>query len=193
VHREIFKHPGYCGPHVQQYFVGDRENDAEHTCLMILLAVYLDDMIPQEICRGRLYKMMAIHDVVEILSGDWWYLDEATRQRKQELEKKSAEKMFAVNPELLELWGEYEERKTLTAVWCKYFDILQAVLSLVINEGANWKKNRVTYEMETNFSKFIWEGDSGIGEILRILLHDARMLGYFYEGPPPDWYFVREK
>jgi hypothetical protein len=160
----------------------ERENDAEHTGMMAIQIAICDSIIPLEVNRSKLYRMAAVHDLPEVLAGDTWYLDPEKKYRN-EIECVKAREIFAKHPDLMELWIEAKEHKTLEGIYCKSFDILQAVTAVYINKGYTWRLNKVTYEKETGFSAWIWQDESNpIGALLRILFHDALEQELFYKG-----------
>jgi hypothetical protein len=184
VNRTIFKVP----PRYQHEYnepIGDGtrpyyETDAEHTALMIMFMVALDEFIPHTVDRTRLYQLAAFHDVSEIEVGDTHYRS-ADREEKKQLEREAVLVKFSQEPRLRELWFEADEKATEEAICCKHFDILQAVVSLYISKGYSWKTNEVTYRMEKDLCNSIFNDGDMIGNIVHYIIDLSNAKGYFYE------------
>ncbi|MFP4385078.1 MAG: HD domain-containing protein, partial [Spirochaetia bacterium] len=94
-----------------------RENSAEHSWHIGIMAFILSEYGPAELDLIRVMKMLLIHDIVEIDAGDTFLYDEKGHQDKAEREEQAANRIFGLLPDeqgqaLHDLWREYEERKT---------------------------------------------------------------------------------
>jgi hypothetical protein len=73
-----------------------RENDAEHSFSLGLVAMCLAPLVDETLDTGLIAKYALIHDLPEIYSGDISvYADAATLASKPQLEKEAREKMAA--------------------------------------------------------------------------------------------------
>jgi putative hydrolase of HD superfamily len=161
-----------------------QENDAEHGYMAALLVIVLDDYIPPHIDRLKLTQMLLIHDLVEVVAGDVWYLASTKeREQKKVKEREAAASLFASFPLAHELWLEYEERETDVAIYAKMLDIIQAVCTIVAHGGVTWKQNRVTQETEMAFSEWIHKGGTPLGEFLSSVFDIAIEGDMFYTSP----------
>jgi len=87
-----------------------RENDAEHSWHMALMAFLLSEYSKENIDVLKVMKMCIIHDIVEIDAGDTFCYDAKGNLDKQEREQKAADRIFGLLPEeqgseLRKLWG----------------------------------------------------------------------------------------
>ncbi len=92
------------------------ENSAEHSWQTTLTALVLLEDAPQEIDALKVLKMLLIHDVVEIDTGDVFVYDTAARAEIAAQEEQAARRLFGMLPgplsqELVELWQEFEARQ----------------------------------------------------------------------------------
>lgn len=127
-----------------------KENCAEHSWHMCLMLMALEKDIPG-VDFLKVYKMIILHDLVEIHEGDVYFTDDETRKGKSEREKEAASKIFNalpddLNQEFLALWNEFEERKTKEAKLAQALDKIQAVLQGLVEDGKSWKEWKTTHE-----------------------------------------------
>ena len=78
----------------------------------------------------RVLKMLLIHDLVEIYSGDTFAFGECNKVQIKESEKKSANKIFGLLPydqhlEMISLWREFEEQKSSDSIFANTIDRFQ--------------------------------------------------------------------
>jgi len=67
-----------------------RENDAEHSWHLAMMAIVLSEHSDYEIDLLKVIKMVLIHDIVEIDSGDTFIYDQNKNHENTEEELKSA-------------------------------------------------------------------------------------------------------
>ena len=145
-----------------------KENDAEHSWHLALMAVLLKEYSNEEVDLGKVVPMVLIHDLVEIDAGDTYAYDEAGAATKEAREKKAADRIFSILPQeqgdwLRELWEEFEAYETAEA---KFAHVLDNCQPMMLNDAANgrswaehgvksqiYKRNRHTKERK----KKIWE------------------------------------
>lgn len=75
---------------VRQTYLADgmrKENDAEHSWHLALMAVLLKEYAGEEIDLSRVIPMVLIHDLVEIDAGDTYAYDDAGASTKAERRK----------------------------------------------------------------------------------------------------------
>ena len=85
----------------QSLLLGDRrrENDAEHSWHICLMAMLLVEHAAEEVDVLKVLKMLLIHDVVEIDAGDTFTYDAQANLDKEEREQRAAERLFNLLPE----------------------------------------------------------------------------------------------
>lgn len=161
---------------------GRFENDAEHSWTIAIMVILLREYANFPVDIEKTVLMLLIHDIVEIDAGDT-FLYAADRKDAHIKEEKAAERIFGILPEeqkekLLNIWKEFEERKTNEAKFASVFDRLEPLLQNYITEGFTWKKNGVTYDMVYEVNKHVAEGSKEIWEFICALLDSAVKKGY---------------
>src|SRR5688572_2813256 len=86
-----------------------RENSAEHSWHLALMAGLLAEYAPAGIDIARVVRMVLVHDLVEIDAGDAFCYDPVAVTGKAEREEACADRLFGILPadqgvELRELW-----------------------------------------------------------------------------------------
>lgn len=124
------------------------ENDAEHAWHMALMCLFLAEYSNEPIDILKTLKMILIHDIVEIESGDTYAYDEAGKATQHEREVKAADMLFNMLPadqakEYINLWYEFEEQKTPEAKFAKSMDNIQPNLLNNATNGEMWKRNSI--------------------------------------------------
>lgn len=146
-----------------------RENDAEHSWQLALMALLLKDYSNEEVQIDKVVKMLIVHDLVEIYVGDVFYFDAKRDDSQAENERLAAEKLYgllpdAIGKELYDLWYEFEFLDTPEKRYARALDRYAPTLMNRHNEGGTWKKYQVPYEKLIaklqpieNGSKVLWD------------------------------------
>lgn len=149
----------------QTVLIGDgrRENDAEHSWHLALMAVILVEHSAEPVDVLKVVKMVIIHDLVEIDAGDTFAYDEEGQRGKVDRERTAAKRIFALLPaglseELKELWEEFEARETAEARYANALDRLQPLLLNYHSGGAPWRDNGVVEEQVIRRNQHIEDG-----------------------------------
>lgn len=158
------------------------ENDAEHSWTIAIMAVLLKEYANFEVDIEKVVLMLLLHDIVEIDAGDT-FLYSADRENAVIKEEKAAQRIFGLleadqRERFLNLWKEFEEKKTNEAKFASVFDRLEPLLQNYLTEGSTWKSNGVTYEMVLNKNKHIKEGSEQLWNFVEALLDKAVEKGY---------------
>ena len=116
---------------------GRPESAAEHSWRLALMALTLEDRLP-EIDFDRLIRLLLIHDLAEVLTGDTPAPEQAGDKRG--VERAAMAELLrplpaAVAARLGALWDEYAAAETPEARLAKGLDRIETVLHHV--EGAN--------------------------------------------------------
>jgi putative hydrolase of HD superfamily len=122
--------------------VEDSESVADHsfrTALMVML------LAPKELCCEKAVKMALVHDINEVYTKDI-PTTSMGRRKKFVKEKKAMTKLLRNLPEkkeLMNIWLEFEERKSPEAVFVHQVDKLETMLQAVEYKKKNlndiWK------------------------------------------------------
>ena len=139
-----------------------RENDAEHSWHIALMAVLLSEYASPEVDVNYAVKMCLVHDLVEIYAGDTFCWDKVGNLSKDQREKEASEKLFALLPadqgeDIKNTWLEFDERKTPTSLFANVMDRLQPFILNVENEGHTWRLAHATLSQIMERFSFIKE------------------------------------
>ena len=162
------------------------ENDAEHSWTICIMAILLKEYSNFPVNLEKVISMLLIHDIVEIDAGDTFMYSNKRNVVKNE-EKKAAERIFGLLDEtqkkyFINIWEEFEERKTNEAKFAAVFDRLEPLLQNFTLEGYAWKKYNITYEMIIEKNKHIQEASNEIWEFVLKILEEAIKKGYLKKG-----------
>lgn len=160
-----------------------RENDAEHSWHVAIMAIVLAEHAPPGADPVRAARMLLFHDVVEIDAGDTFIHDESGNASKAEREEKAAERLYGMLPpdqaeEFRALWQEYEERATPTARFADALDRLQPIMNNFATEGGTWRSNNVTSDKVMKLVERITAGAPALGAYAEELVAEAVRRGY---------------
>ncbi|MDW7694065.1 HD domain-containing protein [Flammeovirgaceae bacterium SG7u.111] len=161
-----------------------RENDAEHSWHLALMAVLLAEHANEpNLDVGKAVKMVLIHDVVEIDAGDTYAYDAKGMEDQAEREQKAADRIFAILPEdqakeFRAIWDEFEERKTPEAKYAAALDRLHPMLLNFLSGGKSWIDNGITQEMARNRNKHAAEGSETLWNFAEHLIKESGENGY---------------
>ena len=125
-----------------------RENDAEHSWHIALMAILLKEYAAKEVDVSKVMTMVLIHDLVEIDAGDTYAYDEVGAATKEEREKCAADRIFGLLPEdqgkyFRALWDEFEEYETADARYAHLLDNFQPFLLNNAAGGISWVEHQV--------------------------------------------------
>ncbi|OGG40242.1 hypothetical protein A2116_02290 [Candidatus Jorgensenbacteria bacterium GWA1_49_17] len=147
------------------------ENSAEHSWDLAMWAWIFSDSLRPRPNLLKLFKMLLMHDLVEIYAGDTFFFDRPGRKSKNYREKKAARKLFAGLPldlkrEFEKLRQEFDNGKTKEAKIAHSIDKLQPILQNIVSGGYGWKKHKIT---ETDIHEYK----------INYMLHDKEILKIF--------------
>lgn len=120
-----------------------RENDAEHSWHLALMLMTVKKELDMSFNLGHALELAAVHDLVEIDTGDDWVTTHEGKQEKHKAETMAADRIFGILPpksgkELKDLWLEYEEGKTPEAKIVKALDKICYVVQYGISNKIVW-------------------------------------------------------
>lgn len=126
-----------------------RENSAEHSWHVAVLATLLFEYAPDGVNLPRVITMLLLHDVVEIEAGDTFCFDEDGNRDREERERRAADRLFGLLPEdqgalLRAAWDEFEEGRTPEARFAVALDRFQGLLQNYGNQGGTWRLHDVS-------------------------------------------------
>lgn len=158
------------------------ENDAEHAWHLSLMALVLSEYANEKIDTSRVIKMVLIHDIVEIDAGDVIVYDTQMRTLAQEKENIAAERIFGILPEdqkkeFIELWKEFEERKSPEAKFAAAIDRFEPILQNHLTDYYTWKTHGISYTQLHERNQHIQDGSKVIWELVQQIFLDAKEQG----------------
>lgn len=160
-----------------------RENDAEHSWHLAVMAMVLAEHSNEPIDLLKVLKMVLIHDIVEIDAGDTFIYSITKNHNNTEEELAAAKRIFGILPEkqsdeLIAIWKEFEEGKTNEAQFAKSMDRFEPLLQSVSNSGGTWVEHDVPYHKVYEVNKAIKNGSTAIWDYAKNLLDESVEKGF---------------
>lgn len=152
-----------------------RENDAEHSWHLAMMAIVLAEHSNEPVDILKVVKMVLIHDIVEIDSGDIFIYDTEMNHNNSEEERKAAQRIFGMLPreqaeEFIALWEEFEANETAEAKFAKAVDRLEPLLQNSSNNGGTWQEYGVKHSQVIDKKIIINEGSETLWDYTTDLL-----------------------
>ena len=152
---------------VRQTYLSDasrKENDAEHSWHLALMAVLLKEYSNEEVDLAKVIPMVLIHDLVE-------------------RETKAADRIFGLLPSdqgtwLRELWEEFEAYETAEAKFAHVLDNAQPLLLNDASNGRSWAEHGVHKSQIYKRNEHTSEGSREIWEYMKKLVDKHIQLGH---------------
>ena len=169
---------------IRQTYLADssrKENDAEHSWHLALMAVLLKEYANEEVDLAKVIPMVLIHDLVEIDAGDAY--DAAGAAGKRERETKAADRIFALLPEdqgswFRALWEEFEAYETAEAKFAHVLDNCQPLLLNDASDGLSWSEHGVRKSQIYKRNERTADGSREIWEYMKELVDKHIRLGH---------------
>jgi 5'-deoxynucleotidase YfbR-like HD superfamily hydrolase len=167
-----------------------RENSAEHSWHLALMALVLAGHAPPGTDIGRVMSMVVVHDLVEIDAGDLFlYAPAAAQARQVAAEHAAADRLFSLLPApqgeaVRALWDEFEERKTPEARFARALDRLEPMLINMVTGGGTWAAHGVTADQVLARVELIEDGSASLGAYARQMI--ARAVAEGLLAPAPE-------
>jgi putative hydrolase of HD superfamily len=161
------------------------ENSAEHSWQLAMLALSLASYAESAIDINRVIRMILVHDIGEIDTGDTMVYAEGGWEERKLAELAAVKRIFGMLPEnqgagFLELWQEFELGETPEARFAHAVDRAMPVLLNLANEGQSWRENGISYErVVRRIAPPIKAGCPALWDYLEVRLEEARGRGLF--------------
>jgi putative hydrolase of HD superfamily len=125
-----------------------RENSAEHSWHLALMAVVLAEHSAEPVDVSRVIRMLLVHDLVEIDAGDTFAYDTGANTDRAERERRAADRIFGLlrapqGAELRALWEEFEAQESPESRTANALDRLQPLLLNHQTDGGSWRSHGV--------------------------------------------------
>jgi putative hydrolase of HD superfamily len=149
----------------KQFFGPDFQNLAEHHLRVIWIALTLAKYEGRG-NQEKIIKMALIHDLAESRTGDVHYVSRMYIKRDETLGMKDILEGTVMEKEMMALWHEYEQRKTIEAKIVKDADTLDVDMEVQEQEMKGhkhsivWKRDRkifVPKQLQTASAKKLWK------------------------------------
>ena len=161
------------------------ENSAEHSWQLALLALTLRDFAAEPVRTDHVIRMLLVHDIGEIDTGDTMaFVEGGWAERKQD-ELSAVRRIFGMLParqaeELLALWQEFEHGNTPESRFANAIDRVMPTLLNLVNGGQSWKENGISYDrVVRRIEAQIAAGSPSLWNYVRGELEQARERGIF--------------
>ena len=138
-----------------------RENSAEHSWHLCLMAHVLKDYADEGIDLNKVTRLLLIHDIVEIDAGDTFaFAPQSALNEQPAKELSAATRLFGLLPshqgeELLNLWLEFDRRETPEACYAVAIDRVAPLFMNVVNDGGSWRHQRLSRSQVLKRNEFI--------------------------------------
>ncbi|MBW4468948.1 MAG: HD domain-containing protein [Stenomitos rutilans HA7619-LM2] len=163
-----------------------RENSAEHSWHIALMAIVLAEYAPASIDVLHVIKLLLLHDLVEIDAGDTFCYDEQGNQSKADRETQAADRLFGLLPPdqavaFRALWDEFEAQETPAAQFAAALDRLQPLLNNQQTGGHTWKLHQVTSDKVLQRMAPIQVGAPALWTVVQQVIDDCIAAGHLKE------------
>lgn len=160
-----------------------RENDAEHSWHLAVMAIVLAEHANKPIDLLKVLKMVLIHDIVEIDAGDTFIYSTTKDHDNTEEELAAAKRIFGILPkeqaeELIAIWKEFEAAETDEAKFAKSLDRFEPLLQSASNKGGTWVEHDVPYHKVYGVNKAIENGSTTLWNYADNLLDECVDKGF---------------
>ena len=127
------------------------ENSAEHSWQLAVMVLSMSRFAAEPIDELRTIKMLLLHDIGEIDTGDTIVYATAIREEKKKEEQAAVERICGMLPkdlgaEFLALWMEFEAAETPEAKFAHAMDRTIPIILNLANNGQSWRENGIRYE-----------------------------------------------
>lgn len=152
-----------------------KENDAEHSWHLALMAFVLADYSNEPIDVLKTMKMVLLHDVIEIDAGDTYAYDTEANKTKRDRELKAADRIFGLLPEAQKseyrgLWDEFEAMETPESKFANMLDKVQPLLLNDASGGKSWAEHGVQISQVLKRDERVHEGSEEIWAYAKSIL-----------------------
>ena len=162
-----------------------QENSAEHSWQIAMLAAAMQPYAAQSVDINRVIRMLLVHDIGEIDTGDTIVYAEGGWEERKAAELVAVKRIFALLPTpegaaFLALWQEFEQGETAEAQFANAADRAMPVLLNLANNGQSWRENGISHErVVQRIAPPIKAGCPALWDYLEQRLEFARLQGWF--------------
>lgn len=161
------------------------ENSAEHSWQLALFALSLREFAPAGISMDHVVRMLLVHDIGEIDTGDTMAFVEGGWAERKADELAAVRRIFGMLPvaiadEYVALWQEFESGETDASRFANAVDRAMPALLNLHNSGQSWRENGISYErVVKRIRAQIEDGCPALWAYMDPLLEKAKEQGMF--------------
>ena len=171
---------------LRQNYLADhsrRENSAEHSWHVALMALVLAEHAESPVNVGRVIELLLVHDLVEIDAGDTFAYDTAGAETQDQREQLAADRIFGMLPaeqarRLRSIWDEFAASETPEARFALAVDRLMPMIHNSLTEGCAWRANGVVADQVRKRAESISRGAPALGLLARRLIDSSVEAGF---------------
>lgn len=161
-----------------------KENSAEHSWHVILLALTLAEYANESIDLIKVVTMLAIHDIVEIDVGDTFHYHKSSDTSAAE--DAAATRIFGLLPSdqgesYIALWREFEAAQSPEARFAAAVDRIWPIFQNIAHAGGTWKEFGISLRMAKEKNAHVSRGAREIWDYVSNLMDAAAAQGLFHE------------
>lgn len=168
-----------------------RENSAEHSWHVALMALVLSEFAAEPVDTSRVIELLLVHDLVEIDAGDTFAYDVQGATTQAQREQTAADRIFGLLPDdqaqrLRARWDEFDASETPEARFALALDRLMPMVHNALTEGSAWREHGVKADQVRRRAESIERGAPALGALARRLIDEAVAAGHLVDpGNPP--------
>jgi putative hydrolase of HD superfamily len=159
------------------------ENSAEHSWQVTLAALMLQDYAQQPVDINRVLRMLLIHDLCEIDTGDVIVYD-TDNSAHQAAEAAATQRILGILPkhmgdEYIKLWHEFEAAQSADARFAKALDRALPLIHNLNDKGHSWQLHGISKEqVKTVNGGRIKKGCPQLWDLLEPMVDEAQAKGW---------------
>lgn len=161
------------------------ENSAEHSWQIAMMALALAPHAAGPVDIDRVVRMLLVHDIGEIDTGDTLVYVEHGWEERKAAERAAVQRIFALLPPeqaapFVALWEEFEAESSAEARFAHAIDRAMPVLLNLSAEGRSWRENGVSHaRVVRRIAAPIRDGCPALWTYLEARLEEGRQRGFF--------------
>jgi putative hydrolase of HD superfamily len=161
------------------------ENSAEHSWHIAMLAMSLAPYAHAPVDIDRVIRMLLVHDVGEIDTGDTMVFVEHGWAERKAAERAAVERIFGLLPDgagapWLALWHEFDQAESAEARFAHAVDRAMPALLNLNNQGQSWREHGISHaRVVARIRAPIEAGCPALWAYMETRLDAAREQGWF--------------
>ena len=154
-----------------------RENSAEHSWQVIMLAMVLAEHANEPVDVWRVVQVLAVHDIGEISAGDVFHFAKKSLAADT-AEREGVQALLGMLPadqgeRLLGLWVEFDSGDSIEARFARAIDRIWPIIQNAHNDGGTWIQFGITHAQAVAKSDYVAMGAVPIWNYIEQLMADS--------------------